>query len=107
MSVIINEREWSRLYREALQSGQVTIRNQRLLLVGQGRAGKTSLYKALVGGQFDPEEETTEVFDVNSVNLEGWKPVCTVVDGDDDDDDRRHNKGGMTCASCISHVVTD
>jgi len=76
-STMMDDQELSRMYQEALQSGQVTLRLQRLLILGQGRAGKTSLYNALKGGKFNPEEPTTEVFsvDVNSVNAEGWKKV--------------------------------
>ena len=54
----------------------------RLLIIGQDRAGKTSLKNSLMGLPFNPDEPSTEVLEVNSSKLEvsveqvvEWKAV--------------------------------
>ena len=42
-----------------MEKGSVPVYRGRLMLLGQDRAGKTSLKKFLLGIPFDPEEEST------------------------------------------------
>ena len=46
-------------YERALQDGYVMVYRGRILLIGQDRAGKTSLKKSLLGLPFDSEEQST------------------------------------------------
>ena len=46
-------------YQKALQGGSVQVYRARIMLLGQERAGKTSLKKFLLGIPFDPDEEST------------------------------------------------
>ena len=47
-------------YEKALKDGSVNVYRGRVLLVGQDRAGKTSLKKSLLGLPFNPKEQSTE-----------------------------------------------
>ena len=53
-------------YERTLKDGYVTVYRSRILLIGQDRAGKTSLKKSLLGLPFDSEEQSTEEIGVNS-----------------------------------------
>ena len=53
------------LYEKALKDGSVNVYRSRVLLVGQDRAGKTSLKKSLLGLPFDPKEQSTEGIEVD------------------------------------------
>jgi len=53
------------LYEKALKDGSVNVYRSRILLIGQDRAGKTSLKKSLLGLPFDPQEKSTEGIQVN------------------------------------------
>ena len=44
------------------------LREAKVLLVGQGGVGKTSLVKRLIDNQFDPEEDKT-----GGINIRGWE----------------------------------
>ena len=46
-------------FKEAMEKGSVPVYRGRIMLLGQDRAGKTSLKKFLLGISFDPEEEST------------------------------------------------
>ncbi|MCB0296571.1 MAG: leucine-rich repeat domain-containing protein, partial [Calditrichaeota bacterium] len=48
-----------RRYYEDLKAGVVRNYEAKLILIGNGRVGKTSLSKALLGEPFDPEEPST------------------------------------------------
>ena len=48
------------LYQKALRGGSVNVYRGRILLIGQDRAGKTSLKKSLLGLPFDPKEQSTD-----------------------------------------------
>lgn len=74
-------------YRDALLEGKVKVCRARLLIIGQDRAGKTSLKKSLLGLPFNPEEPSTEVVEVNPSKFDfsveqvaEWKAVD---DGDE------------------------
>ena len=53
------------LYEKALKEGSVNVYRGRILLVGQDRAGKTSLKKSLLGLPFNPKEPSTEGIQVD------------------------------------------
>ena len=57
-------------YERALQEGYVTVYRGRILLIGQDRAGKTSLKKSLLGLPFDSEEQSTEGIEVDPSKCE-------------------------------------
>ena len=44
-------------YQSALKYGAVNVYRGRVLLIGQDRAGKTSLKKSLIGLPFNPKEK--------------------------------------------------
>ena len=52
-------------YEWALKDGYVTVNRSRILLIGQDRAGKTSLKKSLLGLPFDSKEQSTEGIEVD------------------------------------------
>ena len=67
-------------YKNALKTGKVKVYRARIMLIGQGRAGKTSLKKSLLGLPFDPEEESTEgikidpsKFEIDIKQTKNWK----------------------------------
>ncbi len=55
-------------YKQALRHGKEKIPRCGLLLLGEARKGKTSLYKLIVGGKFDPNQESTRGIDNNEVD---------------------------------------
>ena len=69
-------------YWRALRSGKVRVNRARVMLVGQDRAGKTSLKKSLLGMSFDPNQASTEgvevdpsVFEVQIDQVTNWQRV--------------------------------
>ena len=46
-------------FQKALRNGKVKVYRGRIMLLGQDRAGKTSLKKSLLGMPFNPQEEST------------------------------------------------
>ena len=76
-------------YNYALLEGKVKVCRARLLIIGQDRAGKTSLKKSLIGLPFNPEEPSTEVVEMNSSKLEvnieqvvEWKAISDDTEGE-------------------------
>ncbi|XP_022809036.1 uncharacterized protein LOC111346017 [Stylophora pistillata] len=66
----------------ALKDGYVRVNRGRIMLIGQDRAGKTSLMKNLLGLPFDPNEQSTEGIEVNPSKCEidvervrNWQPT--------------------------------
>ena len=57
-------------YEKALRDGFVNVYRGRIFLIGQDRAGKTSLKKSLLGLPFDPEEQSTEGIEVQASTCE-------------------------------------
>ena len=53
-------------YQKALRDGYVNVYRGCILLIGQDRAGKTSLKKSLLGLPFDPKEQSTEGIEVQA-----------------------------------------
>ena len=67
-------------YENALKTGKVKVYRARIMLIGQDRAGKTSLKKSFLGLQFDPEEDSTDgievdpsKFEVDIDQVKNWK----------------------------------
>ena len=58
------------VYEKALRDGSVNVYRGRILLIGQDRAGKTSLKKSLLGLPFDPKEQSTEGIEVDPSKCE-------------------------------------
>lgn len=57
-----------RQYLAALQEGDAPLNEMKILLVGEGAAGKTSLVRRLLGRGFDPNENAT-----HGINIRGWE----------------------------------
>ena len=57
-------------YEKALKDGYVKVYHGRIILIGQDRAGKTSLKKNLLGLPFDPKEQSTEGIEVDPSKCE-------------------------------------
>ena len=57
-------------YEKALRDGFVNVYRGRILLIGQDRAGKTSLKKSLLGLPFDPKEQSTKGIEVEASTCE-------------------------------------
>ena len=69
-------------FQKALQNGKVKVYRGRIMLLGQERAGKTSLKKSLLGMPFNPQEESTVGVEVDpskcqlDVNqIKNWEPI--------------------------------
>ena len=68
-----------RAFQKAMKSGKVKVYRGRIMLLGQDRAGKTSLKKSLLRLPFDPKEESTVGVDRSKCELEvdevqNWMP---------------------------------
>ncbi|XP_068754007.1 uncharacterized protein [Montipora capricornis] len=57
-------------YQSAMQTGKVKVYRGRIMLLGQDRAGKTSLKKSLLGLPFDPWQESTVGVEVDPSTCE-------------------------------------
>ena len=111
-------------YVRALKDGSVNVYRGRIFIIGQDRAGKTSLKKSLIGLPFDTNEQSTEgiqvdpsAFEVDIDQVKNWQSIdqnsqrllgCAKVvarmvverqfdydDDDDDDDDDEFNERKM------------
>ena len=73
-------------YKKALAYGETSVKTFPLMLIGQHRAGKTSLKKSLKGICFDPEEHSTVGIEVDpshfKVSTETWRPDSNNCDAD-------------------------
>ena len=58
------------VYEEALRDGFVNVYRGRIILVGQDRAGKTSLKKTLLGLPFDYRERSTDGIEIEPSKFE-------------------------------------
>lgn len=52
----------------------------KLMVVGEGRAGKTSTIKSLMRSGFNPEEESTRGANVQTITVENWEEDDSAVD---------------------------
>ena len=71
-----------RAFQKAMQNGKVKVYRGRIMLLGQDRAGKTSLKKSLLGMPFNPREESTVGVEVDPSKCEievdqvkNWEPT--------------------------------
>ncbi|PFX16502.1 OTU domain-containing protein [Stylophora pistillata] len=90
-------------YKRALKDGCVKVYRGRIILVGQDRAGKTSLKKSLLGLPFDPKEQSTEGIEVDPSKCEiavdqavkNWKLT------------RERKPGLLECSKDVARNVAD
>ena len=89
-------------YESALKDGAVNVYRGRVLLIGQDRAGKTSLKKSLIGLPFNSKEESTDgievdpsKFQLNFDEVRNWQPV----------DERK--QGLLGCSKGVAQVVVE
>ena len=89
-------------YQSALKDGAVNVYRGRVLLIGQDRAGKTSLKKSLIGLPFNPKEKSTDgievdpsKFQLNVGEVRDWKPI----------DERK--QGFLGCAGDVAQVMVE
>ena len=93
--------EGQRAYLRALRDGSVNVYRGRILLIGQDRAGKTSLKKSLTGRPFNPKEQSTEgihvdpsTFEIDVDQVKNWQSVC------------ENEQGLLGCSRDIAKIVT-
>ena len=72
------------------------------MLIGQDRAGKTSLKKSLIGLPFDPKENSTEgievdpsIFQVYTDEVKNWQPID------------KSERGLLGCSKDVAQVVVE
>ena len=89
-------------YESALKDGAVNVYRGRVLLIGQDRAGKTSLKKSLIGLPFNSKEKSTDGIEVdpskfrlNFDEVRNWQPI----------DERKH--GLLGCSKDVAQVVVE
>ena len=58
------------LYQQALQQGGVPWRRSRLMLVGEGAAGKTSTLRSLMKQEFIEEHNSTNCLATDSIKID-------------------------------------
>ena len=89
-------------YQSALKDGAVNVYRGRVLLIGQDRAGKTSLKKSLIGLPFNSKEKSTDGIEVdpskfrlNFDEVRNWQPV----------DEKK--QGFLGCSKDVAQVVVE
>ena len=89
-------------YQSALKHGTVNVYRGRVLLIGQDRAGKTSLKKSLIGLSFNSKEKSTDGIEVDPSKFQldvdevrNWQPI----------DERK--QGLLGCSKDVAQVVAE
>ena len=89
-------------YQSALKDGAVNVYRGRVLLIGQDRAGKTSLKKSLIGLPFNSKEKSTDgievdpsKFQLNVGEVRNWQRI----------DERK--QGLLGCSKDVAQVVVE
>ena len=89
-------------YQSALKDGAVNVYRGRVLLIGQDRAGKTSLKKSLIGLPFNRKEKSTDGIEVDPSKFQldvgevrNWQPI----------DERK--QGLLGCSKDVAQVVAE
>ena len=89
-------------YQSALKDGAVNVYRGRVLLIGQDRAGKTSLKKSLIGLPFNSKEKSTDGIEVDPSKFQldvdevkNWQPI----------DERK--QGFLGCSEDVAQVVVE
>ena len=87
-------------YQRALKYGAVNVYRGRVLLIGQDRAGKTSLKKSLIGLPFNRKEKSTDGIEVDPSKFQldvdevkNWQPI----------DERK--QGFLGCSNDVAQVL--
>ena len=88
-------------YLQALLDGFVNVYRGRILLIGQDRAGKTSLKESLTGRPFNPKQQSTEgihidpsTFEIDVDQVKNWQSVC------------ENEHGLLGCSRDIAKIMT-
>ena len=91
-----------RAYQRALKDGAVSVYRGRVLLIGQDRAGKTSLKKSLIGLPFNRKEKSTDGIEVDPSKFQldvdevkNWQPI----------DERK--QGFLGCSKDVAQVMVE
>ncbi|XOF35266.1 MAG: COR domain-containing protein [Candidatus Electrothrix sp. YB6] len=71
LEIAVKGRKVMQEYFAELEKGQQALNEVKVLLIGDGAAGKTSLVKQLLGQPFDEHEDTT-----HGISIQGWEPEC-------------------------------
>ncbi|CAH3191634.1 unnamed protein product, partial [Porites evermanni] len=89
-------------YQSALKYGAVNVYRGRVLLIGQDRAGKTSLKKSLIGLPFNSKEKSTDGIEVDPSKFQldvgevrNWQPI----------DERK--QGLLGCSRDVAQMVVE
>ena len=89
-------------YQSALKDGAVNVYRGRVLLIGQDRAGKTSLKKSLIGLPFKRKENSTDGIEVDPSRFQldvdevkNWQPI----------DERK--QGFLGCSNYVAQVLVE
>ena len=89
-------------YQRALKDGAVNVYRGRVLLIGQDRAGKTSLKKSLIGLPFNRKEKSTDGIEVDPSKFQldvgevrNWQPI----------DERK--QGLLGCSRDVAQMVVE
>ena len=89
-------------YQSALKDGAVNVYRGRVLLIGQDRAGKTSLKKSLIGLPFNRKEKSTDGIEVDPSKFQldvdevkNWQPI----------DERK--QGFLGCSNDVAQVLVE
>ncbi|CAH3187989.1 unnamed protein product [Porites lobata] len=89
-------------YQSALKDGAVNVFRGRVLLIGQDRAGKTSLKKSLIGLPFNSKEKSTDGIEVDPSKFQlgvdevrNWQPI----------DERK--QGLLGCLKDVAQMVVE
>ena len=89
-------------YQRALKDGAVNVYRGRVLLIGQDRAGKTSLKKSLIGLPFNRKEKSTDGIEVDPSKFQldvgevrNWQPI----------DERK--EGLLGCSRDVAQMVVE
>ena len=92
-------------YQNALRDGAVHVYHGQLLLIGQDRAGKTSLKKSLIGLPFNPKEQSTEGIEVDPSTFQVDVVVVVVVKNWQSIDENKQRLLG--CSKDVAQMVVE
>jgi small GTP-binding protein len=73
VEIIRKGKEAIRAYFKSLKKGELPLNEVKVLLVGDGGAGKTSLVKRLMGKEFDKKEPQTHGININRMQVKSGK----------------------------------
>ena len=89
-------------YQSALKDGAINVYRGRVFLIGQDRAGKTSLKKSLIGLPFNRKEKSTDGIEVDPSKFQldvdevrNWQPI----------DERK--QGLLGCLKDVAQMVVE